>query len=182
MNGFRICFSNERTSPGGTAANASVRQERLAGCLFRALFIVIPVLLLAGCTNQLGPLPSKAEIGALSIPVLKQRYPFLSELEPRNSWPYSSGTLDKSYSDPRFALPAAAGLIEKWGEPDHARLSWWSIETMFPLTSNHRWYWYINDKEVDAYITRPFLNGYTPALVSMTIRPKKQSAERSGNQ
>jgi hypothetical protein len=63
--------------------------------MLRALFIVIPVLLLASCTNPLGPLPSKAEIGSLPIPELKQRYPFLCELEPRNFFPGSSETIDK---------------------------------------------------------------------------------------
>lgn len=148
--------------------------------MIRPLFIVIPILLLAGCTNPLGPLPSKAEIGSLPIPELKQRYPFLCELEPRDFRPESSGVIDKGYTDPRFAIPAAAGLIEKWGEPDHACLSWWSLKSLFIIGRFHRWYWYVNDKEVDAFIVRPIFNGFTPELVSMTIRLGKQSAERNG--
>jgi hypothetical protein len=60
-------------------------------------------------------------------------------------------------------MPHVAPLVEKWGEPDSWRLSWWDLLPGILLPPFHPctvWKWRIEDKEVTATIDHPLAFGW----------------------
>ncbi len=125
--------------------------------------IVSAVLLLGACgcktLTSFGRLPDKPEF-ARPATELRRDFPDLVKYDDneRMGWWVT-----------KYDLPAAASLVQAWGEPQQTRVDlYWSASTAFvePFST---WTWTFGDKQVTAVIDRPPGFGWRPHVRTLRL-------------
>ena len=137
----------------------------------KSLSLFLPVLLCAalfytsGCASHFQSLPTAQEFSK-PLSELKQQYPELSRYEP---------SFGRYMCTAIWKMPYAEDLVAKWGEPDEWHVSWWNLVlgcVIPPFHPTSRWYWYMEDKTVEALIDHPLAYLYEPHVFTLKVLEK----------
>lgn len=133
----------------------------------RVVALSILVLCLSGCSAwRYTSLPSSHEFSK-PLATLLTEYPELRECEP---------TFGRYMATAVWDMPYAEDLVDKWGEPDYTRLSWWNLMPFTVVPPFHPmtvWRWYKADKEIDVLVDHPLAFGYGAHVWTLEVSVKR---------
>ena len=129
----------------------------------KAVLLACLVVVISGCSSwELTRLPSPSEFRK-SVDQLYSEYPDLDRLESTTGRILFTLIMD---------MPRAEPLVERWGEPEKRRLSWWGLmpgTLIPPFHPTTVWTWHMADKRVRARIDHPLGYGWEAHVWTVKI-------------